>query len=101
VSRTCAAWLRTRTGTSERRLTRQFADFTTTFAGAADLIVEIRAATTWWTEIAAVDNIRITAGAVVATPPTLGKPTLSGSDINLTWTGGQAPFLVQWTPALP
>jgi hypothetical protein len=95
-------WLADQNRNFERRLTRQFADFTYDVpAGATDLIVEIRAATTWWTEIAAVDNIRITAGAISATPPTLGKPTLSGSDISLTWTGGQAPFLVQWTPALP
>ncbi len=93
-------WLADQKRNFERRLTRRFADFTYDIpAGATDLIAEIRAATTWWTETAAIDNIRITSGEI-ATGPTLGKPTVSGSDVVLTWTGGQSPFLVQWSPGL-
>ncbi|MBI4658580.1 MAG: hypothetical protein HY735_06980 [Verrucomicrobia bacterium] len=59
-----------------RRLTREFADFTYDIpAGAANLIVEIRATTSWWNEILALDNIRITSGA--AAPP-LGVGNLTG-----------------------
>jgi hypothetical protein len=76
-------------------LTKQFADFTYDVpAGATQLIVEVRVATTWWTEIAAVDNIRISAGS--ATVP-LGamSASVSGDNVNLAWTGGTPPYLVQ------
>lgn len=77
-----------------RRLTKQFADFTYDIpAGATDLVVEIRAATSWWTEIAAFDNIRITSG--VAVPVGAITATTSGGDIKLEWTGGTGPYLVQ------
>lgn len=35
------------------------------------LVIEFRAATTWWNEIVAFDNVRITSGAPVATTPTV------------------------------
>lgn len=93
-------WLADQKQNFQRRLTRQFADFTYDIpADATDLVVEIRVATTWWTEIAAIDNVRVTAGAA-ASPATLGTPRLVGGDIVLSWSGGQAPYLVQWTPAL-
>jgi hypothetical protein len=56
--------------------------------------VEFRAATTWWTEIVAFDNVRITSGAV-AEVMSLNKPTQSGSNLVLTWTGGTAPFKIE------
>jgi hypothetical protein len=93
-------WLADQRQNYQRRLTRQFADFTYDIpATATDLVIEIRMATTWWTEIAAVDNIRLTAGST-ATPATLGAPKVSGNDLSLTWSGGQAPYQLQWTPAL-
>ncbi|MCC6232574.1 MAG: hypothetical protein IT580_08015 [Verrucomicrobiales bacterium] len=83
-----------------RRLTREFADFTYDVpAGATDLVIEIRVASSWWTETLAVDNIRVTAG-VAASPLTLGKPTLAGTDLVLTWTGGQPPYDVEQATAL-
>jgi hypothetical protein len=95
-------WLADELENFSRRLTRRFADFTYDVpAGATDLIVEIRAATTWWTEIAAFDNIRITSGDIVVGGPTLAMPTVGNGNVNLSWTGGQAPFLVQWSPILP
>lgn len=96
-------WLADQNQNYQRRLTRQFADFTYDIpATATELVVEIRMATTWWTEIAAVDNIRVTAGSVgtPAAPATLTAPRVSGSDLILSWTGGQAPFKVQSTAAL-
>lgn len=69
-------------------------------AGATSLVIELRSFTSWWNEIVAFDNVRITSGDL-ASPATLGTPTASNGNINLTWTGGQAPFLVQWTAALP
>jgi len=78
-----------------RRLTKQFADFTYDVpAGATDLIVEIRSATTWWTEIAAFDNIRISAGSITL-PMGAIAVMANGDNLNLTWTGGTAPYLVQ------
>lgn len=80
-----------------RRLTKQFADFTYDIpAGATDLVVEIRAATTWWTEIAAFDNIRITEGAALPQPhfTSIAK---SGNNITVLWEHGGT---VEWTTAL-
>jgi hypothetical protein len=58
-----------------RRLTKEFKDFTYNVpTNSTDLVVEIRAATTWWTEIAAFDDIRITAGASTGGG---GDPTIS------------------------
>jgi hypothetical protein len=59
-------WLADQNNNFVRRLTRRFADFTFDLpAGATQLIVEFRAATSWWTEIVALDNVRISqAGAV-------------------------------------
>src|SRR5688572_22951112 len=55
-------------------------------AGATQLIVEIRALTTWWIEITAFDDIRITSGAIV------GTPTLSiernGADVVVRFANG-------------
>jgi hypothetical protein len=61
-------WMADQVDNFVRRLTRRFADFTYDIPeGATDLVIEFRMATTWWTEIAAFDNVRITqAGAVPA-----------------------------------
>ena len=58
-------WLADQQDSFVRRLTRRFADFTYDIPeGATQMIVEFRVATTWWTETAAIDNVRITqAGA--------------------------------------
>jgi len=70
-----------------RRLTRHFTDLTYDVpAGAANLIVEFRVATTWWTEIAAIDNVRITEGAI-ATQAVFSPPTLTGGNLRISWTG--------------
>ncbi|MBM3822694.1 MAG: hypothetical protein FJ404_07410 [Verrucomicrobia bacterium] len=66
VANAVQPWLADEKEKFSRKLTKQFADFTFDVpAGATDLIVEVRAATTWWTEIAAVDNIRIHSGPLI------------------------------------
>jgi hypothetical protein len=80
-------WLADEKENFVRRLTKQFTDFTYDVpAGATDLIVEIRVATTWWTEIAAFDNIRITEGAIT-TQPVFDQPTITGGNVRIAWTG--------------
>ena len=60
-------WLADEMDNFVRRLTRRFADFTYEIpAGATQLIVEFRAATSWWTEIAAIDNVRISESSLVS-----------------------------------
>lgn len=73
-----------------RKLTRTFADFIYDVpADATDLVVEIRAATSWWTEIVAIDNIRITSGiAVVTEPIKITSVARDGDSVALAWTGG-------------
>jgi PA14 domain-containing protein len=90
-------WLADQRDNFVRRLTRQFADFTYDIpAGATDLIVEFRVATTWWTEIAAIDNVRITEGAITAVPQiaNIGK---TGNSVTITWINGGT---LEWTAAL-
>lgn len=88
-------WLADKKENNVRRLTKQFADFTFDVpAGATDLIVQFRVATTWWTEIAALDNVRITSGDATAQPINI-TASRDGTNLKLTWTGGEAPFGVQ------
>jgi hypothetical protein len=64
VANAVQPWLADQDENFVRRLTKEFKDFTYKVpTNATDLVVEIRVATTWWTEIAAFDDIRITAGA--------------------------------------
>lgn len=91
-------WLADQRDNYVRRLTRQFADFTYDVpADATELIVEIRVATTWWTEIAAIDNVRITAGTAAAEPVRITSVKADAQNVVLEWTGGAGPFLVQST----
>ena len=82
-------WLGDEKDGFSRRLTKQFADFTYDIpAGATDLIVEVRAATSWWTEIAALDNIRIHSGPLVSTAPSIKSITKAGSNVTIAFEGG-------------
>jgi hypothetical protein len=88
VANAVQPWLADEMANFNRRLTKQFADFTYDIPpGATDLVVEIRAATSWWTEIAAFDNIRITAGTVSSEMPTIGI-SKQGTDIVLSLANG-------------
>lgn len=82
------------------RLGLEFKDVTYDVpAGSTDLVVEIRAMSTWWNEIAAFDNIRITSGSA-PTAATLKASKVTGG-LKLDIEGGTPPFLVQATLALP
>jgi hypothetical protein len=70
------------------------------------LIVEFRAATTWWNEICAFDNVRITAG--LAPPPTVsinhsaGKVQVSFTGVLQSATKVEGPYTdVAGNPASP
>ena len=54
--------------------------------GATKLVVRFEANCTFWNEIMGLDNIRITSGDIVATPPKINF-SRSGSDVTLTWDG--------------
>ena len=89
VANAVQPWLADEKENFTRRLTRQFRDFTYDIpAGATQLIVEIRAATTWWTEIAAFDDIRITAGATSTGDPTLTSIAKQGNNIVVSFANG-------------
>jgi hypothetical protein len=88
-------WLADEKENFVRRLTKQFTDFTFDVPpGATDLVVEIRVATTWWTETAAFDNVRITSGVPVQ--PQVTAISSSGGQVTVTWQGGT----LQSKPAL-
>lgn len=71
-------WLADANDQFQRRLTREFADFSYAIPETArNLVVEIRAATTWWTETLAIDNVRITAGDLAG-----GNPAELGQTVN-------------------
>jgi hypothetical protein len=90
-------WLADENENYTRRLTKQFADFTYDVpAGATELVVEIRAATTWWNEIAAFDNIRITESAALP-PPQITSITKSGNNVTILWVNTGT---LEWTTAL-
>lgn len=88
-------WLADSQENFTRRLTKQFADFTYDIpAGATDLVVELRALTTWWNEILAFDNIRITEGALL---PQITSITKSGNNVTILWANNGT---LEWTTAL-
>jgi hypothetical protein len=82
------------------RLTLKFQDVTYAIpAGATDLVIEFRAATTWWNEIVGFDNVRITAGQP-AGPISITGTAASADNVSFSWTGGNGPFLVQGKTSL-
>jgi hypothetical protein len=93
-------WMADKLENNVRRLTHAFTDFSYLVpTNSAQLVVEFRAATTWWTEIVAFDNVRITSGAI-AEVMSLNLPTRNGNNLVLTWTGGLPPFKVEAAAAV-
>jgi hypothetical protein len=75
------------THNNTHRLNLNFQDATYDIPpGATDLVIEFRAATTFWNEIAAFDNVRITSGAASGGSAGIAIAR-SGADLQLTFTG--------------
>ncbi|MBI2924685.1 MAG: hypothetical protein HYY24_03155 [Verrucomicrobia bacterium] len=94
-------WMADDLDNNQRRLTREFADFTYNVpATATDLIVEFVAGSSWWNEILAFDNVRITAGSK-AIEAKFKTPRLQGDKVTLEWTGSgllqRSTNLKDWT----
>jgi hypothetical protein len=70
-------------------------------AGATSLVVEFRALSTWWNEILAFDDVRITQGAPVVTQPPKLTAVREGNMLRLTIAEGTPPFLIQGSLVLP
>src|SRR5436190_9480142 len=84
---------------SPTRLGLRFQDVTYDIpAGATDLVIEFQAATTFWNEIVAFDNVRVTEG--VALQPTLAATAGAGNTVAIAWPASAAGFVLQSSPAL-
>src|SRR2546430_3425451 len=84
---------------SPTRLGLNFRDVTYDIpAGATQLVIQFRALTTWWNEIAAFDNVRVTEG--VAVQPGLTAISSTGNTVTVGWPAGAAGFVVESTPTL-
>ena len=84
---------------SPTRLGLNFRDVTYDIpAGATQLVIQFRALTTWWNEIVAVDNVRVTEG--VAVQPGLTAISSTGNTVTVGWPAGAAGFVVESTPTL-
>lgn len=95
-------WLADDLDGNQRRLTREFADFAYSIpTNATDLIVEFVAGSSWWNELLAFDNVRITSGALAAPLEITGATKAAGNSLDVVCTGGTPPFLVQGSTALP
>lgn len=68
-------------------------------AGATDLVIEFRAISTWWNEILAFDNVRLTAGAA-DTPIRVISFAKTNQELTVNWEGGDGPFQVQTQTAM-
>jgi len=70
-------------------------------ADATQLMIEVRSLSTWWNEIFAFDNIRVTAGSTGGATPTISVAK-DGADVVITFTGSleQTTSLpsTTWTP---
>ena len=69
-------------------------------AGATDLVIEFRALTTWWNEIVAFDNVRITQGIAAAQPALTASHGVSANALTLAWPTSAVGFVLESTPTL-
>jgi hypothetical protein len=88
---------------NQHRLGLEFIDATYNLpAGATDLVIEIRSFTSWWNEIIAFDNIRITSGDLQSDPLEITSIDMAASGaLAVAFTGGTPPFLVQGSTSVP
>ncbi|MEO8426822.1 MAG: hypothetical protein ABI651_06895 [Verrucomicrobiota bacterium] len=85
------------THANAHRLNLGFQDVTYSVpAGATDLVIEFRAATTWWNEIVAFDNVRITTAGTAPPPPSPLSIKLVGNKVEITFIG-----VLQSAPTMP
>ena len=68
-------------------------------SGATDLVIEFRALTTWWNEIAALDNVRVTEGVAVQ-PALAASSGATARSLILAWPASAAGFILESSPAL-
>jgi hypothetical protein len=68
--------------------------------GATDLVIEFRALTTWWNEIVAFDNVRITEGAVALPPGLTVNRGVSANTLTIAWSASAVGFVLESTPTL-
>ena len=81
-------WLADQKKSFVRPLAPEFNDFTYNIpTNATDLIVEFRVLSSWWNEILAIDNVRITEGAAQP-PPQITGVSRSGNNVTITWVNG-------------
>ena len=91
-------WLADQKKSFVRPLAPAFNDFTYNIpTNATDLIVEFRVLSTWWNEILAIDNVRITEGAATQPPPQISNLLRSGNNVTITWINGGT---LEWTTSL-
>src|SRR5439155_22942155 len=84
---------------SPTRLGLSFQDVTYDIpAGATDLVIEFQAATTYWNEIIAFDNVRVTEG--IAVQPTLSAGAAAGNSVAIACPASAAGFVLQSSPTL-
>jgi len=67
-------------------------------ADATKLVVRFESNSTFWNEIVAFDNIRITSGDIVTKPPTIAFAA-AGGEVTLTWEGSN--YNLETTSSLP
>ena len=67
--------------------------------GATDLVIEFRAATTFWNEIVGFDNVRITEGVAVQ-PAIAASAGAIARSLILAWPASAAGFILEASPAL-
>ena len=66
--------------------------------GATQLVIQFRALTTWWNEICAFDNVRVTEGVVA--PPALTASVAAANTLTVGWLVSAAGFVLEGSPSL-
>jgi hypothetical protein len=85
---------------STHRLGLSFQDVTYDIPpGATGLVIEFRSFTSWWNEIVAFDNVRITEGVAVQ-PALVASSSATASSLILAWPASAAGFILEASPAL-
>jgi hypothetical protein len=89
------------THNNSHRLGLSFQDVTYDIPpGATDLVIEFRSLTTWWNEIVAFDNVRITEGTTVAAPSLTANPAVAANTLTIAWPASALGYILQSSPTL-